>query len=109
MINLSNGILIPRGAIKEKIGVRCGFCPKVIYRDEEAKGRLFVISGKPVCARCRILKGKFGKLIRKDHKKFEEDVELKGKVGQERANRKVRELAYETQRATKTRTRRRKQ
>lgn len=94
-----SGLLIPA---HKPVGVQCGFCPTIIFRHNEAKGRLFMLQGKPICAKCRILKfSKFSKQIRRDKKIFKKDMEFKERMVQDLANQKVEQLAKITQAATK--------
>lgn len=94
-----SGLLVPK---KEDVGVKCAFCPMVIFKDKEAKGRLFVKNGKPICVRCRILTGKFGNKIKSDKGKFEKDYKLRNDIAQQRANDEIMRIAAISQKKTKT-------
>lgn len=61
---------------KEKIGTPCSFCPNVIHVHNEPNGVLFVASGKPICATCRIMrKSKFAVKMQSDAKKAHNKVD----------------------------------
>lgn len=93
---LKSGIFAP--AQKKPVGVQCSFCPEIIWKHKEAGGRLFLYKNRPICARCRILKGsKYNKLILGDKKRFEKDVELRNKIEQDKADEQVRRVAAESQ------------
>ena len=81
------GIILPK---KNLVGVHCYYCPQIIYKDREAKGRLWLVKGKPACAKCRILNGRFGSIIKRDKKNYEEDL-------QKRENFKVQKVALASQ------------
>lgn len=94
-----SGLLVP---YKKPVGVRCGFCPTIIFQRNEAKGRLFMCDGKPICAKCRILKfSRMKNAILGDKNKMLKDLEDRNKVLQEKENERVKELAAKTQKATK--------
>lgn len=104
MSNFSNhnGIMIPESA--RPVGVQCGFCPKVIFKQNEAGGRLFIAEkeGLPICARCRVLRGRMARVIRRDVDKYEKDKDRREKAIQQAANEKAAEIAKATQIATET-------
>ena len=56
-----SSILVPAGSVQ---GVPCGFCPRRIFKHNEAKGRLFIVEGRAICAVCRVLRGNMGDIIR---------------------------------------------
>jgi hypothetical protein len=86
-----SGIVVPT---KKPVGVRCGYCPVIIFKQNESNGRLFMFRDLPICARCRILKGsKFANKIRIDKARYEKGIENKEKQIQADADAKVRELA----------------
>lgn len=92
--------LVPK---KERVGVRCGFCPVIIWRDNEANGRLFVKQGKPICACCRVMRGRYGRQIEKEvPRKRAEDSAVKENLLQRKANDHAIDIAMATQQSTKT-------
>ena len=91
----NSGILVPQ---KQAVGVQCGYCPEIIFRHKEAGGRLFLYKGRPICARCRILKGsKFSKQIRADKPKYQRDVDEKAKIATDKDAIRVAKVAHESQ------------
>lgn len=94
------GIVVPK---QEVIAFRCRTCPEIILKDNEAKGRLFLVDGQPMCARCRILRhGKMSRIIRADAHKYAESKAKQEAIKQEAANASVLKIAADTQKATKT-------
>lgn len=92
--------LVPK---KEKTGVRCGFCPFIIWKHNEARGRLFVKNGRPICARCRIMNGRYGKQIAQEvSKKADLDAILRNNIQQQKANDRAIDIAIASQKATNT-------
>lgn len=91
-------------SIPKPVGVKCGYCPAVIFKHNEMNGRLYVTEKEqlPICARCRVLKGKWGKNILRDKSRYEKDVARRGEVLQQLANEKAKKIAQETQIATKS-------
>ncbi len=57
-------------------GVKCGFCPKIIWKDSEPNGRLFILAGKPICVVCRLKRGKNWKYMAADTRK-KQPIDLK--------------------------------
>lgn len=47
--------------------VQCGFCPNWITPETEVNGRLYLVKGVPMCAVCRVTKGKLAKVINRDY------------------------------------------
>lgn len=93
---LKSGIFVPNQP--KPVAVQCGYCPELIWKHKEANGRLFLLKGKPICARCRILKGsKMAKKILSDRKLYLRDKELAEKIEQEKANAQVAKIAAESQ------------
>ncbi|MDF1498536.1 MAG: hypothetical protein P1P85_04260 [Patescibacteria group bacterium] len=89
MITKLSNALIP----KSTPGVRCGFCSKIIWKDDEPKGRLSILKGKPICVVCRIKIGKNWREIDKHIKKNKaKDLERIENNLQEEANKKVEDL-----------------
>ena len=79
---------------KKTPGVRCGYCPKVIWKDDEPNGRLFLLAGKPTCILCRLKRGKNWRRIEADIKKKRPvDLDRIEKEAQEKANKQVEDLA----------------
>lgn len=90
-----SGILIPR---ETRASFPCGYCPRTIYKDKEAKGRLFVTQeGKAICAVCRIMRGKMGAQIRKDSRLLRGDQEEKRKLEIKQENDRVIDIAIASQ------------
>lgn len=74
--------------------VQCGFCPRLIYIQNEPDGVLYQASGKPICVVCRIVKrGKMGKAILADKKRYKKDFKERDKLLLANENKRVRELA----------------
>ncbi len=97
-IKTKSGFVIPSNS-----GVHCFYCPAIIYKDREAAGRLFLMNGKPACARCRILaKSKVSSQIRRDSNLYKQDLQNKNEHSQQIANEKVIDIASKTQEATRT-------
>ena len=88
-----SGIVIP----KTTPGVRCGFCPKIIWKDNEPKGRLSLLAGKPICVVCRLKRGKNWKQIDADVKKKQpEDMKRIEKIRQDNADQNAEAVAITT-------------
>ena len=82
---------------KKTPGVRCGYCPKVIWKDDEPNGRLFLLAGKPICIVCRLKRSKNWKQIAADiRKKRPKDLDRIAKEAQEKANKQVEDLAVKS-------------
>ena len=92
--SLKSGLIVPK---QQEVAVQCEFCPALIWKHKESKGRLFLHNGKPICARCRILKGsRLAKMIRGDRKEFERDQAAHEKVLQHKADLRVEEAAIDS-------------
>jgi len=84
-------------------GTQCGYCPVIIYTDNEAGGKIHFLDSKPACARCRIIRGsKFAKIIKKDKKFFIRNKKKREKARQKIEDKKVNEFALKNQIATGT-------
>lgn len=94
-----SGIITPK---KEPVGIRCGYCPKVIWKDEEVNGRLFLKDSKPICVTCRVMKGKFATKIRKSRMALETDLKEREAFMRTREARRILDLASDTQTASQT-------
>ena len=82
---------------KKTPGIRCGYCPKTIWKDDEPNGRLSLLAGKPICVVCRLKRGKNWKRIEADiRKKQPDEIERIEKTTQDEANRKVEDLAVKS-------------
>ena len=82
---------------KSTPGVRCGYCPKVIWKDDEPNGRLFLLAGKPICVLCRLKRGKNWRQIEADIKKKQpDDIERIAKNEQEKADKQVEDIAVKS-------------
>lgn len=89
----SSGLLIP-----QPVGVRCGYCTYIIFKQNEAGGRLFIHKGKPICARDRILMGsRMAGRIRSDKRKYETDKKAQKAAAEEKEVLRVAEIAVESQ------------
>lgn len=89
--------------MKKKKGTNCGYCPVIIFTDNEAGKKIHFINKKPACARCRILKGsRFIKQIKKDKKLFEIEQKRRNETKQKEADEKVKDFALKRQIETKT-------
>lgn len=92
---LKSGIWVKK---EKPVAVACGYCPELIWKHKEANGRLFLYNNKPICARCRILKGsKMKNRILGDKKLYLKDQEVREKIEQEKANEQVRQVAMQSQ------------
>ena len=80
---------------KEEKGTQCSFCPRLIFKKNEARGTIYSIDGKPICAVCRIKRGNSWSEIEADKPKYDEDVA-------EKENQRVREVGYRSQIETQT-------
>ena len=97
MVRHPSGILAP-----QPVGVHCHFCPAVIFAQNEARGRLFLLGNNPICARCRILRGRTANAIRHDKPRYDKDVIAREERIQAEADAKMRELAAESIKETGT-------
>ena len=86
----------------QPIGVQCHFCPTIIFAQNEARGRLFLLGNDPICARCRILRGRTGNAIRHDKPRYDKDVIAREERIQAEADAKMRKLAAESIKKTGT-------
>lgn len=84
--------------LPKKQYVPCGYCPQKIYKDMEANGRLYLLQGKPICARCRILKGsKMRFRILYDKGNLKKDLILRESILQKQENKRINEVALKSQ------------
>ncbi len=101
MLNLSkteSGIFFPK-----LNGVQCSYCSAIIQKDNEAGKRLFLMDGRPACARCRILAtSKMSLRIKNDRALYEKDLKYKETIKQERSNSEVAKVAAHSQDSTGT-------
>lgn len=64
----------------------------------EANGRLYLLQGKPICARCRILKGsKMRFRILYDKGNLKKDLILRESILQKQENKRINEVALKSQ------------
>lgn len=85
---------------KSTPGILCGYCPKIIWKDNEPNGRLFLSAGKPICVVCRLKRGKNWKQIEASvRKKQVGESERIEKEAQEKANRQAEDLAVKSKEA----------
>lgn len=62
---------------KLKQGTPCSFCPNIIHLHNEVGGVLWVASGKPICATCRVMrKNPLAKKMKSDAKKANDILEV---------------------------------
>lgn len=94
----STGIFVPQG--EKPVGFQCGFCPNIIFGHKEAGGRLFIKDGQPICPVCRVKRGKFGKRIRYDKRRFEADDKKRKELIQKNADEKMLKVAEASQNKT---------
>jgi hypothetical protein len=80
---------------KKDKGTQCSLCPRLIFKKNESRGIIFLIDGKPVCAVCRIKRGKSWSQIEADKPQYEKEIE-------EKENKRVREVGYRSQVETQT-------
>lgn len=84
------GIIIPK-----RKGVQCSFCSRTIYKEQEVKGRLWLVDGKPMCPTCRVTKlnGKTAKAIKDDKRKYEVDKKKAEQADKEKEKKRIEELS----------------
>ena len=80
---------------KTEIGFKCGYCPKVIFKSDEPRGKLVKKDGKHICVLCRIKLGKKWTEIENNKDNYEKDVQRK-------ENDRIKTVAYVSQVVTKT-------
>lgn len=80
----------------------CGFCPAFVYAHLEPNGEYKYLDGLPICARCRILKGRKASEIIADREHLDEDLKLKNDMRQKKADEIAIEVAIATQEETQT-------
>ena len=83
-------------------GTKCGYCPKLIFKELEAGGVIHKCEGLPICAKCRIMKGKFGEQIKLDAVVEQKHINSAKKRREIEEAERIKEIAYQTQVATKT-------
>lgn len=97
---IKTGIIVP---LEQSHPVRCGYCPSLIFKENETGNRLHFVDGSPACIKCRILKtSKVAKVILKDKPKYEADLKEKETHAQSKADQEIRVIAHDSQIATKT-------
>ena len=94
---------------KEETHCRCGYCQRIITFKYEAGGKPFMKRRKPICAVCRIMKGKCGKIIKKDKKEYVKDVLEKEKIIDAKELERTKEVGLASQNRTGTNTNNQKQ
>ena len=58
---------------KSVLKMRCGYCPRVIFRSDETDGEFKELDKKVICPVCRVLRtSKFKDEIKKDKDKYTE-------------------------------------
>lgn len=94
-----SGILLPESAIDR--GTRCAHCPNIIFENEEPKGRIHLDKYyKPICVRCRVLKGRKAQEIIHDRRYIQKDAETLEEAVQRFENERVAEIAAESIKGT---------
>lgn len=94
-VRRGSGLIVPED---RQEGYQCGYCPNVIFLQNESNGRLFITGGKPVCPKCRILnRSRFAGQIRADRVKYDKDQQVMEKMIQAKANELARTVAVQSQ------------
>lgn len=86
---------------KPRTHLVCGYCPAFVYAHLEPNGEYRYLDGLPICARCRILKGRKASEILADRDHLDEDLKLKNALRQKKADEVAIEVAIATQEETK--------
>jgi uncharacterized Zn finger protein (UPF0148 family) len=77
---------------------RCGYCPRVIFRDDEPDGEFRTLDGKIICPTCRVLKtSKLKKQIKADKKKYEAERKIQEEASSKKAKESVMDIAMASQ------------
>jgi uncharacterized Zn finger protein (UPF0148 family) len=88
-------IIIPN---KKTIKVRCGYCPRIIFKEDETDGTFKKKDGKIMCPVCRATKlSNFKGEIKKDEKNYNADKLVQEKISKERALGEVTDIAVASQ------------
>lgn len=87
------GILVPKPK-----ATPCGYCPDGIWAHNEAGGKIHTVDGKPICAKCRIMKSsRYASRILNDKKKYKKDVEARKELQQRNENERMIDVAIASQ------------
>ena len=89
---------------KEETYCRCGFCPRIITFKYEAGGKPFIKRGKPICAVCRVMKGRSGRRIKKGRKNYVKDVLERENIIDAKELNRAKEVGLASQNRTGTNT-----
>lgn len=81
--------------VKDK-GTRCGYCPRLIFKDNEAHARISMLDEKPICAVCRVKHSKRWAEIEADKPKYVEDIKHFEENAQDEANAIVEKVAAQS-------------
>jgi len=78
MVKISEARIIKPSKIitplKKTIKAKCGYCPRIIFKENETDGTFKRKDGKLICPVCRATKlSKFSGEIKKDEKKYKKD------------------------------------
>ena len=83
---------------KKTIKVRCGYCPRVIFKEDETDGTFKKKNGKIMCPVCRATKlSKFSKDIKKDERIYKEDKDKQEEQSKANALKQVTDIAVASQ------------
>lgn len=75
---------------------QCGHCGGgILLGENEVSGRLYVASGVPICAKCRIMRTISGNRIRADRSKVKTDLHERQKHIEKKEDARVMRLASE--------------
>ena len=99
-----DGVFEHTGEEEVKTSCNCGYCNRIITFSSEVEKKPHYKKGKPICVICRVMKGKYGKIIRNDKKKYIVDVLEKEKIEDERELEYVKEIGLASQNRTGTNT-----
>ena len=83
---------------KENFKMRCGYCPRVIFKSDEPDGEFKKVDGKVICPVCRILKtSKHKDEIKADKKKYDKEKKKKEKKELKEEFKRISEVAVASQ------------
>lgn len=100
-IKTKSGILIPESSQEKPVAVECGYCPNLIWKHKEVKGKLHMVNGSPMCTHCRVMKfSKMKRAMVKDKKSHHIDQKVRQDFIQDRENKRIEQIAAHSQFAT---------
>lgn len=83
---------------KSVLKMRCGYCPRVIFKSDETDGEFKQKDGKAICPVCRVTKlSKFKKEIEADKPKYDKMKKEEAKAEAEKATAEVIDIAMASQ------------